>query len=287
MSKNFNMNKLHIGVIGCGFVGGAIASGFDATNLRTFDKNPSLAKNTFHEVLEQDYIFICVPTPMDLSKGGECDLSILESCIEDISKVGTQGILIIKSTVPVGTTGELQSRYPKLRFVHSPEFLTAKNAEWDFKHPDRNIVGHANDISAAEAVSKIYRFRFQNTKCLIMTSNESEMVKYIANCFLATKVSFFNEVHQFAEAKDCDWNTVIAGVTSDHRIGNSHYNVPGPDGDYGFGGTCFPKDINSLIWQMENLSLNADILLSTWATNLRVREKQDWLDEPSAVSNKD
>ena len=120
-----------------------------------------------------------------------------------------------------------------------------------------------------------------------MTSNESEMVKYIANCFLATKVSFFNEVHQFAEAKDCDWNTVIAGVTSDHRIGNSHYNVPGPDGDYGFGGTCFPKDINSLIWQMENLSLNADILLSTWATNLRVREKQDWLDEPSAVSNKD
>lgn len=277
---------MKIGVIGCGFVGGAVVSGFKELDPKSFDKNPKLSKNTFNEVLAQDYIFICVPTPMDLSKGGECDLSILESCVKEISEVGTRGVLIIKSTVPVGTTQRLQDEYPNLSFVHSPEFLTAKNAEWDFQHPDRNVVGHAANISAAEAVSKLYRFRFQNTLCLIMTSNESEMVKYIANCFLATKVSFFNEVHAFSEAKGCDWNTVMAGVTSDHRIGKSHYQVPGPDGDYGFGGACFPKDINSLINQISKLPLHTDMLMSAWTTNLRVRENQDWLSESSAVSNK-
>jgi UDPglucose 6-dehydrogenase len=119
-----------------------------------------------------------------------------------------------------------------------------------------------------------------------MTSDESELVKYIANCFLATKVSFFNEVHAFSEAKGCNWDTVMAGVTSDHRIGNSHYQVPGPDGDSGFGGTCFPKDINSLICQMNELPLHTDMLMSAWTTNLRVRKNQDWLSESSAVSNK-
>lgn len=278
---------MNVGVIGCGFVGGAVVSGFKELDPKSFDKNPKLSKNTFNEVLAQDYIFICVPTPMDLSKGGECDLSILESCVKEISEVGTRGILIIKSTVPVGTTKRLQDEYPSLSFVHSPEFLTARNAEWDFKHPDRNVIGHAGNASAAEAVSKLYRFRFQNTMCLIMTSDESELVKYIANCFLATKVSFFNEVHAFSEVKGCDWNTVMAGVTSDHRIGKSHYQVPGPDGDYGFGGTCFPKDINSLICQMSKLPLHTDMLMSAWTTNLRVRKNQDWLSESSAVSNKD
>jgi UDPglucose 6-dehydrogenase len=277
---------MKVGVIGCGFVGGAIVSGFKELGPKSFDKNPKLSKNTFNEVLAQDYIFICVPTPMDLSKGGQCDLSILESCIKEISDVGTRGVLIIKSTVPVGTTKRLQEEYPRLHFVHSPEFLTARNAEFDFKHPDRNIVGYTSNISDAEAVSELYRFRFQNTICLTMTSNESEMVKYIANCFLAAKVSFFNEVNAFSEAKGCDWHKVMSGVASDHRIGDSHSKIPGPDGDFGFGGTCFPKDINSLVHQMNELSLNTDILSSVWNTNLRVRKKQDWLSESSAVSNK-
>lgn len=277
---------MKVGVIGCGFVGRAVVSGFKELDPKSFDKDPKLSKNTFNEVLAQDYIFICVPTPMDLSKGGQCDLSILESCIKEISDVGTRGVLIIKSTVPVGTTKRLQEEYPRLHFVHSPEFLTARNAEWDFQNPDRNIIGHSGNTSAAGAVSRLYNFRFPNIKCLLMTSNESEMVKYIANCFLATKVSFFNEVHAFSEIKDCNWNTVISGVVSDHRIGDSHNKIPGPDGDCGFGGTCFPKDINSLIHQMNELSLSTDILSSAWNTNLRVRKNQDWLFESSAVSNK-
>ena len=277
---------MNIGVIGCGFVGGAVISGFQELHPKSFDKNPKLSKNTLQEVLLQDYIFICVPTPMDLSKGGQCDLSILESCIKKISDVGTRGVLIIKSTVPVGTTKRLQEEYPQLHFVHSPEFLTARNAEWDFQNPDRNIIGHSGNASTAEAVSRLYNFRFPNIKCLVMTSNESEMVKYIANCFLAAKVSFFNEVHAFSEIKDCNWDTVISGVVSDHRIGDSHNKIPGPDGDCGFGGTCFPKDINSLVHQMNELSLNTDILSSAWNTNLRVRKNQDWLSESSAVSNK-
>ena len=153
---------MNVGVIGCGFVGSAVVSGFESLQPKSFDKNPQLSKNSLNEVLSQDYIFICVPTPMNLSKGGECDLSILESCIKEISEAGTNGVLIIKSTVPVGTTKKLQDQYPSLSFVHSPEFLTAANADWDFKHPDRNIVGHAGNIHAAESVSKLYRLRFQN-----------------------------------------------------------------------------------------------------------------------------
>ena len=276
---------INIGVIGCGFVGGAIISGFDEFNPRSFDKNPDLCENTLSEVLEQDYVFVCVPTPMDLSEGGKCDLSILEACVKEVSEIGTNGILIIKSTVPVGTTKKLQNKYPKLKFVHSPEFLTARNAKLDFKNPDRNVVGYASDPKSAELVAKLYQLRFKGVPCFLMNSDESEMVKYVANCFLATKVSFFNEIHAFSEAKGCDWNTIIAGVTSDKRIGNSHYQVPGPDGDHGFGGTCFPKDINSLIYQMDELSLDTDVLTSAWNTNLRVRQKQDWLKEQSAVSN--
>jgi UDPglucose 6-dehydrogenase len=278
---------MSIGVIGLGFVGSAVENGFQGYFTRSFDKKPELSKHSLEEVLKQDFVFICVPTPMKSAEVGKCDLSIIENCIDEINEIGSHSIFIIKSTVPIGFTLRVQKEYPRLKFVHSPEFLTAINAQNDFENPDRNVVGHTGSLATAEKVVSLYRSRFPSAPCFLMSSDESEMTKYIANCFLATKVSFFNEMYDLVCKMGGSWESVSAAIISDARIGKSHFKVPGPDGSRGFGGTCFPKDINSLIYQMHDLSLPTDMLMSAWTTNLRVREDHDWLSEPSAVSNRD
>ena len=117
-----------------------------------------------------------------------------------------------------------------------------------------------------------------------MTSKESEFIKYFANCFFATKVSYFNEMAVFAKAHNLDWENVIKGVMSDGRIGISHYQVPGHDGNPGFGGTRFPKDINALIKSFENICEEPLELKAAWERNLSVRNEKDWESSKSAVS---
>ena len=117
-----------------------------------------------------------------------------------------------------------------------------------------------------------------------MKSNNSESVKYFANCFFATKVSFFNEMFLLCEKLNLDWGQIIEGVMSDSRIGNTHYKVPGHDGFRGFGGTCFPKDINALIALFKENKINPLMLNAAWETNLIVRKNLDWAEETSAVS---
>ena len=122
-----------------------------------------------------------------------------------------------------------------------------------------------------------------------MTSDESELVKYTANCFLAVKTMFFNEIKLLSESFDADYSKIVAGVTADRRIGVSHTRVPGPDGDYGFGGTCFPKDINALIHTIDTIEYNqkklpsSDILKAVWERNKQVRDDWDWAISKSAV----
>jgi UDPglucose 6-dehydrogenase len=120
-----------------------------------------------------------------------------------------------------------------------------------------------------------------------MSSSESEMVKYMANAFFATKVVFFNEMKLLSDKLDLRWDTVMNGVISDGRIGQSHCKVPGPDGHPGVGGGCFPKDINALIKTFEKNDLDPKILKAVWEQNLNVREDRDWAGMKSAVSNKE
>ena len=116
-----------------------------------------------------------------------------------------------------------------------------------------------------------------------MTSQESETVKYAANCFLATKVMFFNEIKLLVEKKEMDWDKIIDGVMTDGRIGTSHYQVPGPDGQKGFGGICFSKDINALIYTMKENNIDPLVLDAVWEQNKKIREYWDWQDNSSAV----
>ena len=125
---------------------------------------------------------------------------------------------------------------------------------------------------------------FSDIPVVTMSSSESECVKYFANCFLATKVMVFNEMKLLAdEIEGVNYDNVMRGVISDRRIGKSHYEVPGPDGDYGFGGTCFPKDINALIHIMQDKGLVPLVLKSVWEQNKNYRNHWDWADNESAV----
>ena len=281
-----------VGIIGNGFVGSAIAEGFKHyTDVKIYDKDLSKSADLIDHVLLQDIVFICVPTPMSISEGGKCDLSIVEDIFIQASKLQSQSLIVIKSTVEIGTTNRLQEKYPELNIVHSPEFLTARTAKLDFITPSRNIVGQSlkftNIDSRPNLLVDLYRERFSGVSCILMSSDESETVKYAANCFFAVKISYFNQIKLLCNKLDLNWEKIIEGTLSDGRIAASHYQVPGHDGKLGFGGTCFPKDINSLIVAMNNAGIDPIILKSVWDLNLKVRPEKDWENFSSAVSNKD
>jgi len=281
-----------VGVVGIGFVGGAVVRGFNLfAEIRTYDKDPKRCMNTLEEVLESDFVFVCLPTPMSSAEGGDCDLSIIDSFFADAagyialkkdnSIYHRNPIFIIKSTVPIGTTHLLCEKYWNLSIVHSPEFLTARSANLDFITPARNIIG--GDTEWAEQVAVLYKERFPGTPIYIMNSDESEMVKYAANCFFATKVIFFNEMYMLADRMGLDWNNILEGLLSDGRIAKSHYQVPGHDGSLGYGGTCFPKDVNAMIHTMEKFKIDSKLLKAGWEQNKAIRKNWDWADNPSAV----
>lgn len=278
---------MKIGVIGNGFVGSAVSNGFKNHDVKVFDKNTEISSHSINEVVAQDFVFVCVPTPMKNIMGDDCNLSIIESCFKEVEQIGSNAIFIIKSTVPIGTTARLQKAHPTLNIVHSPEFLTAKFAKEDFLNADRHIVGYVKKKRIGEKSANLFKKAFPNIPCLMMKSDESESVKYIANCFFATKVSFFNEIFLLIDKLGLDWNSIINGVMGDRRIGDSHFQVPGHDGDKGFGGTCFPKDINALIKTFEKNGLNPKLLKSAWSINLDVRKDLDWGRSDSAVNDKD
>tara|TARA_Y100000310_G_scaffold213595_2_gene214542 strand:+ start:4481 stop:5320 length:840 start_codon:yes stop_codon:yes gene_type:complete len=278
---------MKIGIIGKGFVGNAIFQGLNHYyDLKVYDVDSKKSTHTFEDVSNSDLVFLSVPTPMHKDTG-ECDLSYIESVFEKVNKApekNTSCTFVIKSTVPVGTTKKLNEKYnQKIKIIHSPEFLTARTAATDFICPSRHIVG-GNPDQGIDKLKQIYEERFPGVPCYVMTSDESEFVKYFANCFFATKVSYFNEMAVFARAHNLDWDRVVEGVMSDGRIGISHYQVPGHDGKFGFGGTCFPKDINALIKSFEKTGAEPLVLKAAWERNLLARDGKDWEKSKSAVT---
>ena len=277
----------NIGIIGNGFVGGAIAHGFSKKNPLIYDVNPEVSHNTFDEVANCKYLFICLPTPMISEFGGEANTSIVEECFQKLNKNQEQ-VIMLKSTVPVGTTKKLAEKYHLRNLVHCPEFLTAANAKHDFVNADRTVIGspYLEDRLGekySEMAKGLFLKVFPDIPVYTMTSCESEMVKYTANCFLATKVGFFNMIFMLGEKLGLDYNRILDGVLSDTRIGDSHTTVPGPDGDYGFGGTCFPKDINAMIRTLGKHGVSPNILESVWEDNMNYRSNWDWAKNESAV----
>ena len=277
---------ISIGVIGNGFVGNAVAKGFSKlVDVKIYDVEFSRATHTLKQAINSDFVFICLPTPMVDAEGGKCNLSIIEGFFDVLKKEDFKDelpVFIIKSTVPIGTTRKLQEKHSWISLVHNPEFLTAVNASEDFLNADRTVIG-GNSPDSLEKVRLLYEECFPSIPIHTMTSDESESVKYFANCFLATKVMFFNEVKLLSEELNVDYEKIGQAVIADSRIADSHWNVPGPDGDYGFGGTCFPKDTNALIATMEKNGIDPIVLKAVWEQNKNVRKNWDWSNNTSAV----
>ena len=275
MSKN-------IGIIGNGFVGSAVEFGFSAqTNcdavVRVYDKNPVKSVHTLNETVNKsDFIFVSVPTPSN--DDGSMNVNILESALMDIQRVNKKkNIILIRSTILPGTTTKLQKKFKKLNLVFNPEFLTERSAKFDFINQSRFILGGRKRITAR--VAELFRWRFGDSISIIETNFETaELIKYMNNCYFATKVSFMNEMKLIADKSNVDWDLAVDGFVRDGRIGHSHLAVPGPDGRMGFGGSCFPKDIQAMIHFGKNLDVDMNTLLGVWATNLQVRPEKDWED---------
>lgn len=135
--------------------------------------------------------------------------------------------------------------------MFNPEFLTEANYIEDFKNQNRIIIGGPRPASTI--VKNMFIKVFQDVPIIKTGSNTAESVKYFTNCFLATKVSFANEFKQICDQADVDYDKVVEYALYDERLGKSHFTTPGPDGRSGFGGSCFPKDINALIFLHHNL----------------------------------
>ena len=281
MSRSDSKSHVRIGVIGKGFVGTAVSHGFShqtgyGADIKIYDKNPAKSQNSLEETVnESDYLFLSVPTPS--AKDGTMDLSIVESALESINNVNDNdnNIVLLRSTVTPGTTESFQKKYPNLRFVFNPEFLTERSASFDFINQTRVILG--GEIENTEKVKKLYRDRFGEYLPVLQTSFQTaELIKYMNNLFFATKVSFLNEMKLLSDEIGADWDYAVEGFILDGRIGHSHISVPGPDGKLGFGGSCFPKDIQALINFGEQNGIEMNVLKGAWKTNLKVRPDKDW-----------
>ena len=264
---------MNIGVIGQGFVGNAVYQKFkNFYSVYTFDLNDEICNSSLDEIKNQcKVVFICVPTPM--KKDGSCDTTIVESVI-DLFSDSTGMILVNKSTIPPGTSEKLNKIHKKIQIVFNPEFLTERNAIDDFNNQNRIIIGGPRP--ATTIIKNIYSRVFPNTNIIKTGSTHAEMIKYFTNSLLATKVSFANEIFEICEKLNLDYDKVIEYSVHDKRIGNSHLNVPGPDGDFGFGGHCFPKDLSALISLTEKLGTTNNVLKSVMETNNKVRKIRDW-----------
>jgi len=279
---------MKIGIIGNGFVGGAIINAFKNKkdiDLYVYDSIEIKSKNCLEQTVNSDITFVCLPTPMKNIEGGEADLSIIESFFEKVSFFNSKSIFLIKSTIPVGTTKNLQERFNNLCILHNPEFLTARFANEDFLNADRHIVG-GMDEEAKEKIKSFYLSHFPKIPVFLTSSDESELIKYCSNCFFATKVSFFNEIKLFSENIGADYSLIISALTADKRIENSHTQVPGHDGDYGFGGYCYPKDINAFMRTLDqSKKASGSVLRAIWERNKEIRKKWDWKNSKSSVSS--
>jgi len=272
---------MKIGIVGNGFVGSSVAFGFSAqtgcdADVKIYDKDSSKGTHTLDEVVNtSDFIFVSVPTPSN--QDGSISLDIVYDIFNEMNEVNnrTDNIFLLRSTVTPGTTRKLQIGFHNLNIVFNPEFLTERSAKFDFINQSRFIIG--GDEGNVDKVGDLFKWRFGETTPIIKTNYETaELIKYMNNCYFATKVSFLNEMHQIADKCGVDWDMAVEGFVRDGRIGHSHMSVPGPDGKFGFGGSCFPKDIQAMIHFANTLDIHPNVLVGAWETNLDVRPEEDW-----------
>jgi UDPglucose 6-dehydrogenase len=265
--------KTSVGIIGCGFVGSAVLNGFKYyTDVKVYDKFKNLG--SLEEVLKQDVLFVCVPTPSD--DEGSCDTSIVRGVFEEMTPLADWAMykvtkpVILKSTIPPGCADELQAEFPAFEVIHSPEFLTERIAGLDFATQTRVILGR--DGGTTQVVRSLFEACFQGIQVLECSWKAAALVKYGVNCFFATKISFMNELAQICSSQGVDPDEVLSLMKNDGRIARHHMDVPGHDGKPGFGGACFPKDTRALASIARSGGVKPTVLEAVMEKNDEVRD---------------
>jgi UDPglucose 6-dehydrogenase len=272
---------MKIGIIGFGFVGKALKNGLK-DNIDCIEIDPKL-DNDISDLHDHkpEIVFVCLPTPMN--DDGSQNIDLVKDAIDELNKYDSNILVVLKSTILPKYVIEISELTKNL--VINPEFLRDMHANEDFINSEIIVFG-----GEKENCEKLAKFYENHTKCMckdyVITDNISaSLIKYTINSFLALKVVFFNELKSVFDNLNSqnDWLKLISAVSKDKRIGDSHMNVPGPDGRYGFGGPCFPKDVKALIEYSKEIGSELTLLnkanninnnIRAQYNNVTVREKE-------------
>jgi len=255
---------MKIGILGLGYVGSAVA--WTHQHHELVKRDPKFEKDSasIEEIQTCDAVYVCVPTPM--SESGHCNDSYVRNVLAELENYDK--VIICKSTVPPGVYKELQKKYPNI--VHAPEFLTAANATRDYETSTWVLVG-GNAVWVESAIDIIKSSSIAATHYHTTDIATASIFKYIANSLMASKVTFMNDMYHLANNLGIDWKEIKSIASNDSRLGNSHWDVPGPDGKFGFGGACFPKDVSAIIEHAKDQNLRLELLESVQALNKKQR----------------
>lgn len=268
-----SQNKFKLGIVGAGFVGGSVINGFDK-NVEQFVVDTKQNKNTIAELVKFNpgITFICVPTPE--SDHGDVDVSIVRQVLSDLYNRKYPGVVVIKSTITPKHLTKMKKDFD-LKMVYNPEFLTEANAHEDFKNPHMQVLG--GKWRDCDLVEKAYVKHSSVKICPTFKTDliTASLLKYTINSFLATKVAFFNEMYELFEESNAHstWDQFTDMLKCDPRIGKSHLKVPGPDGKFGFGGHCFPKDTAALLYYAKQQNTKMNVLKEAVRDNSIKRKK--------------
>jgi len=259
-----------IGVIGQGFVGTALTKGytsFGVENIKTYDINGTGNCKTLEELVNQvKYIFICVPTPMINEKP---DFSIVNNVCTDIDNIRNDSIIIIKSTVLPRLLTKLQKSLNST-LIMNPEWLTQRTANSDFIKPTRMVWGCDNSVILKEAIEEL-SLNYFDCPHYNMTLIGAAKAKYAINNFGSFKITYFNLLKEWCGD---DFKQVRDTMLTSSWVNEQHTKVPGPDGKFGFGGACFPKDLNAMMLDFEDNNIEGhEILRKVFESNKVFRQK--------------
>lgn len=280
----FSVHNMTVGIVGFGYVGQAIDSFFsNKCKTLVYDKykKEQYKLDDLEDVVAGSHvIFVAVPTPMN--KDGSCNTDIVSSVFEDIKNAAIRTkrsleefVVVLKSTVEPGFTNQKRQE-TGLRLIFSPEFLTEKNSIDDFKNTNRVLFG--GEEKDCMVVKEFFMKGLGERTVLGICDNSTslEMVKLFANSFLATKVIFANEMYELCKKMDLDYEEIMLLACLDPRISRSHLSVPGHDGKQGFGGSCFPKDLNGTKFLANKYNTKEKMFTSVLDRNVEVRGEKDW-----------
>ena len=269
---------MKIGIVGLGFVGGAMYKSFMMKGIDVvgYDKFKDDGVKSITELFKCDIVFLCLPTLFSEEKC-EYDKSALEEVLECFEENEYDGVVVLKSTVEPETTNAFSKMYKKLRISYNPEFLTARTAFKDFHNQTHVVLGKGLNSTEKDMkqLEELYKTYYPNIIVSHCTSLESESMKIMCNTYYSIKIMAFNEFYLMCKNNGSNYETIKSLMIKNGWVNPMHTDVPGPDGLIGYGGACFPKDTKALNKYMERLGTPHGVLENAIKENNNIRNKND------------